>query len=112
MSMTPKEALKILTGAEIMVLNRFHDKFMEAASVALNSLKEKAERENPAPLTIEELRKIDGEPVWLTGFEWRVCYGTSTFRGTEYLETGMDTGIPLDGYGEKWFAYRHKPKEE
>ena len=111
MSMTPKDALKILTGAEIMVLNRFHDKFMEAARIALECLREKAERENPKPLTIEELRQINGEPVWLDGFEWRVCYGTSTFTGSEYLETGMGCSIPLDGYGQTWFAYRHKPKE-
>ena len=70
-----------------------------------------AERENQKPLTIEELRQVNGEPLWLTGFEWRVCYGTSTFRGSEYIEVGSGISIPLDGYGESWFAYRHKPKE-
>lgn len=78
----------------------------------LDAIRDKLDREKPKPLTIEELREMHGEPVWLDGFEWRVCYGTSTFRGSEYLETGSGSGIPLDDYGERWNAYRHKPKEE
>ncbi len=79
--------------------------------IAAAALREKAEREDPQPLTIEDLRQMDGEPVWLDGFEWRVSYGVSTISGSLCLETGLDSRIPLDGYGETWFAYRHKPKE-
>lgn len=88
------------------------DLYLMDKAFVLDALREKAERENPKPLTIEELRQVNGEPVWLDGFEWRVCYGTSTYRGSEYLETGMGCGIPLDGYGQSWFAYRHKPREK
>ena len=110
--MTANEAIAILNGAEVMVLNRSSDKFVEAVNRAILALDRDRQNKNPKPLTIEELRKINGEPVWLDGFEWRVCYGTSTFRGSEYLETGMGCGIPLDGYGQTWFGYRNKPKEE
>lgn len=114
MSMTLEKALDILNRAEVMVLNRPPKQFLEAGNLAMKALEDlvRAERESSRPLTIEELRQINGEPVWLDGFEWRVCYGTSTFRGSEYLETGMGSGIPLDGYGQTWFGYRHKPKEE
>lgn len=85
---------------------------MDALEITLTALREKEARENPVPLTIEELRLVNGEPLWLTGFGWRVCYGTSTFRGSEYIELSMDSTIPLDGYGKYLYAYRHKPKEE
>jgi hypothetical protein len=79
--------------------------------IAAAALREKADREHPKPLTIEELKEMIGEPVWLDGFEWRVIYGVSTISGSLCLATGFDCWIPLDGYGETWFAYRHKPKE-
>ena len=83
----------------------------EALQMAKAALREKAEREDPKSLSIEELQQMNGEPVWLDGFEWRVSYGVSTINGSLCLATGFDSWIPLDGYGETWFAYRHKPKE-
>lgn len=83
----------------------------EALDMAIAALREKAEREDPKPLTLEELRQMDGEPVWMDAFEWRISYGVSTINGSLCLATGFDSWIPLDGYGETWFAYRHKPKE-
>lgn len=113
MSMTYERAVEVLNMA--VTFNGCgrctSDELKEAVSAATIALREKLERENLTPLTIEHLRQMNGEPVWLEGFEWRVCYGTSTFRGSEYLETGMGCGIPLDGYGQYWNAYRHKPKE-
>lgn len=88
------------------------DLYLMDKTFILDAIREKLEREKPKPLTIEELRQVNGEPLWLTGFEWRVCYGTATFRGSEYLETGLSSSIPLDGYGQHWFAYRHKPRQE
>lgn len=76
------------------------------------AIAEKVEREKNEPLTLEELRQMYGEPVWLDIYEWRVCYGTYTSGGIEYLETGLGCGIPLSGYGRSWNAYRRKPKKE
>ena len=38
----------------------------ELATVAAERDRYKAERENPQPLTLEELRRMDGQPVWGT----------------------------------------------
>ena len=38
----------------------------ELATVAAERDRYKAERENPQPLTVEELRRMDGQPVWVT----------------------------------------------
>jgi hypothetical protein len=83
----------------------------EMFKIAAAAIREKCDIECPLPLSIEDLRQMNGEPVWLDGFEWRVSYGVSTINGSLCLATGFDSWIPLDGYGETWFAYRHKPKE-
>lgn len=64
-----------------------------------------------APLTLEELREMDGEPVWCEKFEWRICYGVSDFRGCLCMETGAGSCIQLNDYGKTWRAYRRKPEE-
>ena len=38
----------------------------ELATLAAERDRYKAERENPQPLTLEELRRMDGQPVWVT----------------------------------------------
>lgn len=65
-----------------------------------------------APLTLDELREMDGEPVWCEKFEWRICYGVSDFRGCLCMETGAGSCIQLNDYGKTWLAYRRKPEEE
>ena len=125
MSMTAKEALKILTGAEIMVLNRMHDKFMDAACVALECLREKVDRENPKPLTIEQLRQMDGEPVWVADLREPdqsgccVIYADKVslpIYGDKYCTAAIpgieNTWYAFNTYEKEWLAYRHKPKEE
>lgn len=64
-----------------------------------------------APLTLDELREMDGEPVWCEKFEWRICYGVSDFRGCLCMETGAGSCIQLNDYGKTWRAYRRKPEE-
>ena len=55
------------------------------------------------PLTLDELRQIDGEPVWLVnqnGGRWVIMSGA-------YL---WDSRKNAD-YGKTWLAYRQKPEE-
>ena len=40
-----------------------------ACKLAIQALQEKLERENPKPLTLEELKNMDGEPVWVMHFD-------------------------------------------
>lgn len=85
-----------------------------ADKVALAALREKAARENPQPLTLEELRERDGKPVWVTFINqtiwhngWHItkpCFDYFWFRGfpgKKYFE-----------YGKTYIAYDYPPKEE
>lgn len=83
--------------------------FLELAMQALN---EKAERENPAPLTLEELRQMDGEPVWIVWPDGRIeskwwIVGNYDWHMMEFND---DTSMKRY-YGKTWNAYRHKPEE-
>lgn len=109
MSMTISEAIKrIQNHMEVHRICQYpHIYIGEALTMAIDALKEKAERENPAPLTIEELRQMDGQPVWIDDW-WEDSHG---------WELSMDAADYFDGerrtekeYGSIWIAYRHKPK--
>lgn len=70
----------------------------------------------PVPLSLEQLRDIDGDPVWICDIEcqerscWRLCY----WDIGKYLVmvAVSQTGYLLDEYGETWVAYTRKPAEE
>ena len=76
---------------------------------------------NP-PLTLDELREMNGEPVWTItiGLEgsgrWELCtceVGTAcplhkVFRCV--TATGEVTDYELDTYGKTWLAYHSKPR--
>lgn len=62
-----------------------------------------------APLTLEELREMDGDPVWVclpdgSHGGWMINYQgwcTNRFASTERYGT----------YGKSWLAYRRRPEE-
>ena len=65
---------------------------------------------NP-PLTLDELRGMDGEPVWCEAIgsstrpdQWCVCHD-------DYCGNG-EWDMFFEDYGETWLAYRHKPERE
>lgn len=72
---------------------------------------EQEERENPKPLTMEELRKMDWEPVWClckpieggNGF-WCICK-----KGTIIPLSGVRFDVKEIPH---WVFLRNKPKEE
>ena len=70
------------------------------------------------PLTLEELREMDGEPVWCEIY----IKGQSSFYGIVHGEnvTGFIPGddkpanlaiTNVGAYGLAWLAYRQKPEE-
>lgn len=102
------------------------DLYLLDKTFILDALREKLERENPKPLTIEELRQMDGEPVWVTDpsepavsvyCTIDVC---TRFKEDRVNDKHSEAMVPGDGfsyyqfdkYGKTWTAYRHKPKEE
>lgn len=111
MSITIQEAIKQLDGAEVLLLNRKDFAFNEAIIMAIAALREKAEREDPQPLTIEELKGMIGEPVWVQGpglpqyGRWAIV--EDAFGNSLYLVNDFT----CHKIGKTWTAYRHKPKE-
>lgn len=69
------------------------------------------------PLTLEELREMDGEPVWCVSMinntaEWAILHIVETPKMWFVATAGAACGYgDRDTYGKTWLAYRHKPKE-
>ena len=67
------------------------------------------------PLTIEELRGMDGEPVWVvpTGTHEKDEPMWCVLESPMALIPGVDYwSWDFDGYGETWMAYRRPPEGE
>ena len=63
------------------------------------------------PLTLEELRGMRGEPVYVVKGKcqwWDIVNFTA--GGWLYLRIANKTDLVLDDYGTKWLAYRRKPE--
>lgn len=81
----------------------------ELATVTAERDRYKAERENPQPLTLEELRRMDGEVVCIP--ESEEYFGGMGIVSVSQ-ERVVDVGDPKFGYwafreyGEGWRAYR------
>ena len=71
-----------------------------------------------APLTLEELRKMDGEPVWtaaLDGGVSRWAFVSADFEVVRHYTTRRGVACDVIGrnfktYGRRWLAYRRKPE--
>ncbi len=73
------------------------------------------------PLTIEQLREMDGEPVWVESIQeqqtqpegWCVIgiFGRGRFL-CALIPGDEDTPWELDTYGKCWLAYRRPPEGE
>ena len=55
------------------------------------------------PLTLDELRQMDGEPIWC------VSLGANLSRGNGWY-IGVNNWC-LNGYGKTWLAYRQKTED-
>lgn len=79
------------------------------------ALKEMREREENKPLTLEELKEMDGEPVWCMELISSVpCQNYAILRVLEMAEhnylalAGSIFNFEFADYGETWLAYRYK----
>lgn len=77
------------------------------------AIRAQQEQENNAPLTLDELRVMDGDPVYIIRFEdnrgwWVVIHGVTKSK----LTTDYGSWFALEDYGKTWIAYRHKPEED
>ena len=84
----------------------------EALDMAISALRQQEQQQN-APLTLEELRKMDGEPVYcveITGREEWLFRRDGGFADM-YGEFTSDDYMVWDNYGKLWWCYRQKPEE-
>lgn len=84
------------------------DLFLIDKTFIMDAIREKQERENPKPLTIEELREMNGEPVFIRKLDgdqsfWMLAYPDAVSNRLGWLD--------YRNYGSAWVAYLHKPKE-
>lgn len=94
----------------------------QACDLAITALRAQQEQPNE-PLTLEELREMDGEPVWVQDLLIPKCSvwhfaikhdGEIRLFDTVALGRGIvgynaTTG---ENYGKTWLAYRRKPEQE
>lgn len=87
---------------------------LKAINRAITALREQEEQDNSKPLTLDELREMDGEPVWIEGCcisstrrnEWALVFEAGGFCRTSNGNIAI-----FSLYGTGWLAYRHKPEE-
>ena len=96
--------------------------YSEMLNIALSALREKQEREKNEPLTLDELRQMDGEPVYVVTLDnplenqpyWAIAGINSNDSRYQngvalYNRVQRDWGA-FDLYGDTWLAYRRKPE--
>ena len=88
----------------------------DTAEEAINALTQPNE-----PLTIEQLREMDGEPVWVDAIQkvptcvdgWCVVFiGRGDWSSCALIPGDEDTPWEFLTYGTVWLAYRRPPEGE
>lgn len=91
---------------------------LEAVEV-IRQLRTKAVPPPNEPLTLEELREMDGEPVWTVAIDSGVSRWTFIDSECELVRFFTTRrGVACEGiaryfkaYGKTWLAYRRRPEE-
>ena len=86
----------------------------EALDMAVKALEDVTDKDvgRNEPLTLDELRQMDGEPVWVQSpgvpeyGRWAIVEGV----GENCLFLHDD--FTCHDYGKTWLAYRRKPEED
>ena len=91
--------------------------YYEALDMAISALRQQEHfrevTKKVEPLTLEELRKMDGEPVYIVENTeyWSIVNGFGR-NGVYLLSYGNpDDFGSFELYGKTWLAYRQKPEE-
>ena len=113
--MTNEEAIKVLRTESVELGGNAVSvcRFLEALDMAIAALRQQETTTNRnEPLTLDELRKMDGEPVWVQSpgvpeyGRWAIVEGV----GENCLFLHDD--FTCHDYGKTWLAYRQKPEED
>ena len=87
-----------------------NDLFDEDGGEILTDETVKHSRQLNTPLTLDELRKMPCEPVYIVAgyVSW---WDIVSYAGMEYLYLKVEGSLPFRDYGKNWTAYRQKPEE-
>lgn len=103
---------------EVEACEEWTDEQAKEAVDTIAALRTHQEREHPQPLSLDELREMKDEPVYLSvadklldgGSGWHIIKAVTSdkiiYRGWQCTYT------PIDGLGVDYNLYRHKPEEE
>lgn len=90
----------------------------EACEIACHAIQEKIERDNPKPLTWDEMKRLNEVPVYILdlydeGREGWYILSWDYRKSGQYLVLSSRhcNGFLSDDYGESWVAYKNKPTE-
>ena len=127
--MTNEEAIKILEYPVKKWSMEWDERedglsYYEALDMAISALRQRDVTDKDVgkndPLTLDELRKMDGEPVWVVcltpeiydepPIRWRIL--EKSIIGTFGVWGDKDSCLTERDYGKTWIAYRQKPEEE
>ena len=80
--------------------------------MAISALRQQ-EHDRNEPLTLDELRQMDGEPVYIVeNTEYWAIVNSFDQAGVYLLSYGNPDDYGYFGlYGKTWLAYRQKPEE-
>ena len=92
--------------------------YYEALDLAISALRQQEHfrdgTKKVEPLSLDKLRKMDGEPVYcveITGREEWLFRRDGGFADM-YGEFTSDDFMSWDNYGKLWWCYRQKPEED
>jgi hypothetical protein len=112
MNYTPEELKDALDTLYIMMASHAHIRKSDAEWSAINTaveiIEDYAERQNPQPLTLSQLRQMDGLPVWVTEKHKETRCGIVDI-GNKDIETKAKY-YPFAELGKTYKAYAHQPK--
>ena len=115
--MTREEAIQVIEISRPTCGNTI---LCEALDMAISALREQdvADKDvgNNEPLTLDELRQMDGEPVWIKLFDpdeefWVLRNEWVDTRNPEPMILFHMRWYSHADYGKTWLAYRQKPEE-
>lgn len=106
--MTREEAIERLS-----ILNTFDaPNLKEAVRMAVAALRAQQDTTANAPLTLDELQEMDGEPVWIRSHRTGSYMCRVIESSGEYFTHFTDGGLCENrSYSSYWTAYRRKPEE-
>ena len=115
--MTNEEAIKVLRTESIELGGSAPSvcRFWEALDMAISALRQQeCVGDVNKSLTLDELRRMEGQPVYIVeNTEYWAIVNSFDQAGVYLLSYGNPDDYGYFGlYGKTWLAYRQKPEEE